>query len=480
MITASGHRRCPLDARRATALGLGTILLAGGCASYRPEPVDPAAVAEAWRALDQQRATEAVHAALEGSAAPAAPAGFDLGDGIDLAEAEATALFFNPSIRATRLEIGIPTAEARHARLWEDPELGVDGDYILTDVDDPLVLGGTIGITIPLSGRRGAAKRLAEARIDEREAAALGAEWALLSTLRSEWLTLAGVEARIALLERSRSELATLIDLAPRFRAAQAVTVVDERLLRIQQHRVRDALNQAEARRDEQRLAVLALMGLHPAHDWSLRPDLEGLPAASAIASDEILAEILDHPQLRRVMAAYQVAERRLALEVRKQYPDLRIGLGGGTEEGESRILFGLGLLPIPIWNANKAGIASATVERTVASVDIESAIQDLTHRFAAAWRRKRAVDARLAFLDGELAPLIDQQVADARRLIGLGQLDLFLLADAMEQAREVRLELLGARLVAAEAALALHALTGPAMPPLGRTDAPPDPAAAP
>lgn len=446
-----------------TTIGLGCLLLMAGCASYRAQPIDPEAVAAAWRAIDARAASEAVQAAME----PALDAGedglFDLADGINRREAEATALFFNPSIRATRLQIGIPLAEARHARLWEDPELEVDGAYILEDVDEPLVLGSGIAITIPLSGRPGVARKLAEARIEAAEAAALGAEWALVSSLRQDWLRLAALDARIALLEASIAEIRQLVELTPRFRAAQAVTVVDERLLLIQQRRAEDALNRALAERGQQRLVVLATLGLHPGHDWRLEASLDALPVDPSPNGRE---ELLRHPQLRRVLAAYQVAERRLQLEVRKQYPDLRIGLGGGTEEGESRILFGLGLLPIPIWNANREGIATAEVDRSVAATEIESAIQDLTHRFVLARQQERALAARLAFLDQELAPLVDQQVQDTRRLTGLGQLDLILLADALQQAREIRLELLDARIEVLAARLVLNALAGPPLQP--------------
>ena len=476
--TPPGRRaRPPVPVGRRLAVVTCTALVLGGCTRYQPRPVDPAEVAARWQAIDARTATEVVAQAttVDGTAAPT---GFDLADGIDLVEAEAVALFFNPSLRATRLAVDIPRAGARHAGRWADPELAVDGAYILENVDDPLVLGGTIGITIPLSGRRGAAERLAAAEASEAELAVVGAEWALLTTLHTQWLALAGLQARVALLEQARSEVGSLIDLAPRFRAAQTVTVVDERLLRIQQLRVEDALRQAQVGLAERRLAVLALLGLHPGHEWSLRPGIDELPPPGSLAADDALAAALEHPQLRRIMAAYQVAERRLAYEIRKQYPDLRIGLGGGVEEGESRLLFGLGLLPIPVWNANREGIARADAGRALAGIDVEVAVQDLIHRFASARRVRRAADERLAFLEDELAPTVDQQVADARRLTGLGQLDLFLLADAMEQARAVRLELLDARLAAAGAALALHALAGPTAPPVAAD--PSDPASAP
>jgi outer membrane protein TolC len=438
---------------------LCSIWLLGGCVTSQPRPIDTAAVAAAWQAIDAGAATSAVTAALETRGPPATAKGFDLGDGINLAEAEATALFFNPAIRVTRLQVAIPQSEARHAGLWEDPELEIDGEYILDDVDEPLVIGAGLAITIPLSGRPMARQRLAEARIDSAVAAVLGAEWALLAKVRRQWIGLAGHRARTKLLQRSVDELQQLIELAPRLRAAQAITVADERLLRIQQRRAQDALYQAEVAAAEQQLALIETLGLHPEQPWRFQTAFD---TAGVDVAEIDPAAIRHHPRLRELMAAYQVAERRLELEVRGQYPDLRFGLGGGSEDGDSRILFGLGLVPIPLWNANRLRIAGAEAERSVAAAEIEAALHDLTHRVAVARRKHQASAARLTFLESELAPLIDRQVQDVRRLAGLGQLDLFLLAEAMQQAREIRLDLLDARVNGQLAALELAALAGP------------------
>ncbi|MDJ0740166.1 MAG: TolC family protein [Gammaproteobacteria bacterium] len=462
-------RRVRLRPSRAPTLAAAALcgLAIGGCATRPMQGVEPAAVAAAWHAIDAAAASAAVGAALP----PATAArGFDLADGISLAEAEATALFFNPSLRATRLQIGIAESEAHYARLWQDPELDVDGAYILDDVDEPWVLGAGLAVTIPLSGRPALAKELAESKIDAGAAAALGAEWALLTLLRREWLSLAHWDARIDLLQRSVAELQQLIELAPRLRAAGTLKLVDERLLRIQRQRALGELRQAEAARGEQRLVVIAALGLHPDRPWRFETALER-PADPGAAPD--LAALLQHPSLREVMAAYQVAERRLQLEVRRQYPDLRIGLGGGSEDGESRVLFALGLIPIPVWNANRLGIATAETERAAAALAIEQALQDLVHRATLATRQHAAAGARVAFLEQDLAPLVDRQVRDVRRLAGLGQFDLFLLADAMQQAREIRLELLDARVATIHAALELAALAGPSQTPAAAATTP-------
>ena len=124
--------------------------------------------------------------------------------------------------------------------------------------------------------------------------------------------------------------------------------------------------------------------------------------------------------------------------------------------------MFGLGLLPIPVWNRNREGIARADADRDAASVEIEAIVRDLVQRLAHARTRHEAARTRLAFLEDEVAPLADAQQDDARRLTALGQLDLFLLVDALAEARRVRRELLEARALVLDTRLALVSCTGP------------------
>lgn len=454
MHPAAGHRARPRHLVPAVlAVGL---LAAAGCARYEPQPVDPTLMAELWAEID----AAGIEASIEAYGAAARPTGFDLDDGIDLAEAEAIALFYNPSLRVTRLRAGIPAAGREHAGAWEDPELGIDGGYILDDVEEPWILGAGISITIPLSGRPAVRKRLAAAELGAAEAAALGAEWALLGELRRAWAARAAIDARRELLTAIASELRALVEAAPRFRAARAMTVVDERLLQLEFSRAAGQLRAADTEAERRRLTILSLLGLHP--ESELPPLVITSPT---IPTPPTAAPPLEHPQLRIALAAYAVAERQLELEVRRQYPDLSIGLGGGTEDGEPRVLFGLGLLPIPVWNANKRGIAEARAGRATAAAEVELALQELVQRRAATAARLAAAEDRLAFLQDELVPLIDAQRRDARRLTALGQLDLSLLSDALTASRELRLELLTVRAERDDAALLLAAIDGPHLP---------------
>ncbi len=425
--------------------------LLGSCAQYRAQPIDVQAVQQAWQQRGAHRATTQVQPQHH------SPQPYDLTDGISLAEAETTALFFNPSIRATRLQLGIPTAEAQHAQLWEDPELEIDGARILESaVDKPWILGSSLSFSIPLSGRLQARKHLAEARTSAQEEAILGAEWALLSNVRQTWAQLAIQDLRIARQGAAIQELQSVIAISPQLKAAQAMTVVDERLLLIQQKLIENELQNSQTQQTQQRLLLLSYLGLHPEHNWTF--EQASIPEQTATEQPILL----NNPNMRIMLAAYQVAERQLELEVRKQYPDLRIGLGLGSEENETRALFGLGLLPLPVWNSNKQGIATSTVERTVAGAAIETALQELTYTYISAQEKVQDTQQQLTFLTEHIVPLVQQQIADAHSLASLGQLDVFILVDALQRSYEVEMKRLETLAHLVNAQLTLDALQGP------------------
>ena len=72
---------------------------------------------------------------------------------------------------------------------------------------------------------------------------------------------------------------------------------------------------------------------------------------------------------------------------------------------------------------------------------------------------RLDAARERLAFIEEELAPLADQQVADVRRLGRLGDFNTLVLLESLTTAHEAKLEVLDARLNLTLASRQLEAL---------------------
>ena len=439
-------------------LSIATAQLAG-CATYRPAPIEPAAILTNWKTTDPKVASAIVKSET------AAPTHFSLHDGIVLEEAIYAGLFFNPELRRVRAAFDVTVASSETAGAWKDPNLSFDGEQILADVDHRLIWGGQLAVTIPLSGRPSIERAIAQTEAHRQLAVVLGAEIALLTEIELSWIDLATADTRIELLELTIEDLDHLIEASARFMAAGAINVVEERLLKIGHAHVVEELLNAKAKRSETRLKMLQLIGLHPGHPWRFDATLPKVD--SQVLEDHkesgvnALEAITRHPLLGEAIAAYAIAEQRLESEIRRQIPDLTIGLGGGREDGQSRIRFGFGLIPLPLWNQNREGISRAEASRAYAGAEVTAAIHELIQRRALATATAQSARERLAHLLDVLSPLSKQQLEDARRLMGLGQLDLKLLTDALEEYRRVRFEVLEARAEVLRSQCTLNALLG-------------------
>lgn len=129
-----------------------TTLLLAGCAGYERRDLDVNATREAW--LARTADSESVLAFTKKLSEQERTTTFDPHDGLTLAEGEVVALVFNPDLRIARLEANVAKAGEKFAGLWEDPVLGVDMERVVRGADgaNPWVVGGTVELTIPLSG----------------------------------------------------------------------------------------------------------------------------------------------------------------------------------------------------------------------------------------------------------------------------------------------------------------------------------------
>jgi len=215
---------------------------------------------------------------------------------------------------------------------------------------------------------------------------------------------------------------------------------------------------EAQARGEE--IDLKSRLGLSPAARVRLVPSLD-LTRRAAPTTQEAIALVQLHPRVRVARAEYEVAERALRLEVRKQYPDLAVGGGFGTDEGTERLLGGIGL-PLPLWNRNRRAIAEARAAREAARASAEGEYEQLLADAAQARSAFDAASVRLRFVETELAPLVDEQLAAARQLGRLGNYNTLVLLEALKAAYDAKFEVLQARLKMGLAMGRLRALTEP------------------
>jgi outer membrane protein TolC len=145
-----------------------------------------------------------------------------------------------------------------------------------------------------------------------------------------------------------------------------------------------------------------------------------------------------------RFRAEYAAAEARLRLELRKQYPDITLSPGFSQERDESSVVVGFGL-PIPVWNANREGIAAALGQREIARARVEGSVIDVLGRIAQADAKFHGAQARRERLMAVVAPEVDSQIAESLALLRSGELNMQALFQVLTQTYDVKREILEA-----------------------------------
>lgn len=445
-----GYRR---TLRYINPVFVSLLLLLNGCVSYQEKRIHVLEIEESWSSLDAEKASRNVNDTI------GQPSSYNLEDGISLQEAEVTALFFNPEIRSARIRSGIPEVQQKYARLWEDPELDIDGEYFSSRSADKLSLVSGLSLTIPLSGRLDVQKQMATETLKANKAALVAEEWALQIQVRENWLRRIFLLDLESILRKRIKELNDIIKVVPRFRAAKVATVVDEQSLQLQLGEVEDELSSLKLEIDNSRLVLLSLMGLHPDGNWKLENNYPGL---SYLNQEVFPIDWEGNPSIKKILSYYEVSQLKLKMAVRKQVPDLRVGIGGGRDEGESLMAFGLGLTHLPVLNSNRLEISEAKIEREASQFDVQNRIQSLIGQSASAIRSIKVLQSRLEKMKSQLLPLANRQVDDAMRLARLGELDLFMLVDALEKRGEIELKINLIQADLQQSRLTLLALRGP------------------
>lgn len=429
-----------------TALAMMAI---AGCQSIPTSPLalDSSLEALKTREIAPQPVLDYALALTKARASEGAP--FDVDDGLSLAEAEAVALWYSPEVRVSRLEADAAAALAAASGAWEDPgfdltrgqkRVDIDGG----DIDRSWISAASLSITIPISGRPAAERA---ARSAEHQAALLASaemEWSTLQDLRAAWLDWSASVEQLKLLDAHLALLEQFAAVAHSLSAAGELDPGNARMFSIELAQLRVQRESVALRDVGQRAGLFALMGLLPDAPVSLSASLA---SNSLVIDEEVEAEAtaLRHPSVARLAADYEAAEARLRLELRKQYPDLTISPGINEEEGESTISLGFGFVPVPVWNANRAGIAEAVAQRDVARARAEGRAQQILGDLARAHANFAAAKAlREGLLQGA-APEADLQMTEAQALLRTGEVDMSTVFQALTQAYGIKQELLNA-----------------------------------
>ncbi|MEE9312706.1 MAG: TolC family protein [Planctomycetota bacterium] len=438
----------------AVALACVTMFGLAGCQSYERQPLNVEQHLSDWKSRDGK--SSELRAFANSIQINTATSNFNLADGVSLEEAEIVALFFNAELRIARLSADSEIAGARESGQWEDPEFGIDGNWVLANVSNPLTLGVGFSFTIPLSGRLGVQEDLAYANANVALQQILVQEWQTLIELRVLWREAASIKNHISVLKNFIFVIDEVGQRAAALRDAGELNAASARVFDINKQET--LLESAGLQRQLERigLEIKALIGFAP------NADVDFNPVFSDVKVGDIDTDLLTrNPHIELLRRSYEVSEQSYKLEIHKQYPDLTIGPGYELDDGQSKIGLGLGI-PIPFWNANVEGIARARADRNVAKAKFEAVVESQFSELEQARHDIASADAQLKTLQDVIAPLVEKQVNEARDLADLGEFDAMLQLETLTSLHETKIRIIEALRFRADALDSLTALSGP------------------
>lgn len=447
----------------ACAASAGTLVV-GGCQKYERKPLDLSAHAAEFvsRGVDSEKVAQFAAGLAESGAGN--DRRFDLSDGIGPAEAEVIALVFNAELRVARLRAGVAAASAAHAGLWEDPTLSVDLTRIIQSVEHPWKIAGSIGLTLPISGRLEIEKKRAGHAHSAELARVAAEEWRVRMDVRRAWAEWAAAAAEAEATRAYVSDAAEVLRVVDEMERGGEMARTEARLFRIEEATRRNELEALRTRVGLAELHLRGLMGLSP--DAPIRLAGGGLGVAVETAAraawelgpDELARR---NPSMLIAAAEYEVAESALELEIRRQYPDVQIGPGYGREDGNDELLLGIGV-PLPVWNGNRQRIAEARVEREAARAGAEGAMERVLAALHTARMRLDSAARQRAALESEVVPLVDAQHEDMRKIAELGEISTVVVLESLSRRHRAKLAVIQAHKEEAMAAIDLVELGGP------------------
>lgn len=453
-----------------SSLRLGAIvalLFLGACRmqAYRPVPLRPEAHVGHVAARSAGAQEVAAYAAALARLDAGAPGPFNPDDGLTLAEAEVVALVFHPELRLARLEARVPALAARHAGVAEDPELEFDVLKIVESVAKPWVLGGSLSFTVPLSGRLRAERAAAHAEAGAAQQAARVAEGRVLATLREAWNRWTHTGERLSLVGDYALEVDALLGIAKLQGEAQQIGEAELGALELARLEREDERNVLLAEHERQSAAIRRAMGLAPQAPVDLVPGF-GAAAPPANDIDETVTLRQRNLELAEAHARYAAAESTLALEMQKQHPDLHLGPATESDGGSARVGV-VGGISLPLWNANRQGVAEALGRRDAARGAYEVRLEVLAGDLSEARADVARAKARQTWIQERLAPRAERQLAALRKLSELGEMDVLLLQGGLGALFESKAKLLDLRADEAQAEARVRALIAPLETPL-------------
>ncbi len=387
----------------------------------------------------------------------------DAPPGADVASIRGWLLAHNPELRMQQAEIEAAQARVVSAGSLPNPEAAVSLQGLGSG--SGRVTSYQLRQDIPLWGKRGLAREIAEQQAQAQDASRSATALDLLAQAEAAYVdywhaaqALQLVDARIALLDQIE-EIAGVryaLGMTPQQDAIRAqVAISAERDRRI-------VLEQAG---EEAGMLLNLTLGRRPDATLLAPESLPGLPVASATLGAAL--QRLDHglhPAIRAAQAQLFAARDGLRLRQRERWPDITVGIGamqrGNRIDGYELMLE----VELPLQRrAIAAREREAQREEDAQRARVETQQTALAARLGVAWSKWRGAQRQRALLESTRIPQAEANFNSALAGYQVGAVDFNALLDALTQWQDTRLSRLDAKRDELLAAAAVRAIEGDA-----------------
>jgi outer membrane protein TolC len=344
--------------RRAWLVAAALCAGLGGCATYKPAPLAPAA--EAMLAPPDLAALSAAAAKVHHPRLQ--PVDINLAKPLTPEALGLIAVAANPDLKAARAKAKVAEAQAFSAGLLPDPNITLGYDRILSGPDhtDPIIgqLAVDLAALRDLAASQAATKSAkAQARLD-----LAWQEWQTAGQARLLASRVVALGRVYAVDQQSRAVADARLNevLAAAMRGDVRSDEVQAR--RITASDAGDRARQAERDLGTARQDLNRLLGLPPEAQLAIAPT----PAPEAPASAEALfqtarAQRLD---LRALEAGYDSQEAQTRKAILDQFPNIQLTITRQVDSTGNQLIGPSVSFTPPLWNRNRGGIAVAEATR--------------------------------------------------------------------------------------------------------------------
>jgi outer membrane protein TolC len=421
-------------------------LLAAGCQTYAPKP------------LDQHPRLAPSLAALH------MPPGLDPAKPLGVEAVAQLALVNNPDLESARADRGIAEAQLLQAGLLPNPQISPSYGFLRagpgTSNQWTAGLSEDIRALVMFSATRHSAALTAQ----KSEADLVWQEWQVVGKARLMAVDLLKLDETRRLLAEARAALA---DRYARDRQAvargdltQATVAPDLAALADIDKQVADADLKAQSQRRDLDL----LLGLDP----SVRLDLAALPDIPPVDPAAVARLMGELPERRADLIAlrlgYGAEEEKLRAAILGQFPALVFGGSGGHDTSKIYSIGPMITMDLPIFDRNQGNIAIETATREKLHVEYENRLNESRAEIQGILA-DQALERRQLDLTKHAAEEAERAAKGATAAYGSALIDARSYADLVTAALTRRQEVAAIEQSLLEGQIALAALTGIGMP---------------